>query len=179
MANPSKNIQVLLVICLAHTGYRRAGMALNKGENLIPLAELSDEQVAAFEADQRLKVSVRDMAPASGSVDIPDGDQALGSNTTGTLAGVKEPSGEEKVLNQLTVDELLDQLTVKDLKALAIDLEITGFNSMNKPDLVNAIRAVRVTVPGASETASTNAETESAEAKGTEPSGTVTNEAGE
>ncbi|MGI2128656.1 HI1506-related protein [Shewanella oncorhynchi] len=174
MANPSKNIQVLLVICLAHTGYRRAGMALNKGENLIPLAELSDEQVAAFEADQRLKVSVRDMAPASGSVDIPDGDQTLGTDITGTLTGVKEPNGEEKVLNQLTVDELLDQLTVKDLKALAKDLEITGFNAMNKPDLVNAIRAVRVTVPGASETATPSTETES-----TEPSGTVTNAAGE
>ena len=47
MANPSKNIQVLLVICLAHTGYRRAGMALTKGENLIPLAELSDAPLAA------------------------------------------------------------------------------------------------------------------------------------
>lgn len=139
MANPSKNIQVLLVICLAHTGYRRAGMALNKGENLIPLAELSDEQVAAFEADQRLKVSVRDMAPASGSVDIPDGDQTLGTDITGTLTGVKEPNGEEKAL---------DELTAKELKELAKDLAITGVNSMNKTDLVSAIQAVKVTVPG-------------------------------
>ncbi|WP_173497607.1 HI1506-related protein [Shewanella sp. ISTPL2] len=169
MANPSKNIQVLLVICLAHTGYRRAGMALNKGENLIPLAELSDEQVAAFEADQRLKVSVRDMAPASGSMDIPDGDQTLGTDITGTLTGVKEPNGEEKALGELSV---------KELKELAKDLAITGVNSMNKTDLVSAIQAVKVTVPGENETATQSTETPSAETIGTEPSGT-TNEAGE
>ncbi|MBS0043354.1 Rho termination factor N-terminal domain-containing protein [Shewanella sp. M16] len=170
MANPSKNIQVLLVICLAHTGYRRAGMALTKGENLIPLAELSDEQVAAFEADQRLKVSVRDMAPASGSVDIPDGDQALGSDITGTLTGVKEPNAEEKALGELSV---------KELKELAKDLAITGVNSMNKNDLISAIQAVKVTVPGENETANPGAEMPSTETKGTEPSGTVTNAAGE
>ena len=170
MANPSKNIQVLLVICLAHTGYRRAGMALTKGENLIPLAELSDEQVAAFEADQRLKVSVRDMAPASGSVDIPDGDQTLGTDITGTLTGVKEPNGEEKALGELSV---------KELKELAKDLAITGVNSMNKTDLVSAIQAVKVTVPGENETANPSAEMPSTETKGTEPSGTVTNAAGE
>lgn len=170
MANPSKNIQVLLVICLAHTGYRRAGMALNKGENLIPLAELSDEQVAAFEADQRLKVSVRDMAPASGSVDIPDGDQTLGTDITGTLTGVKEPNGEEKALGELSV---------KELKELAKDLAITGVNSMNKTDLISAIQAVKVTVPGENETATQNTETPSAETESTEPSGTTTNAAGE
>ncbi len=169
MANPSKNIQVLLVVCLAHTGYRRAGMALTKGENLIPLAELSDEQVAAFEADQRLKVSVRDMAPASGSVDIPDGDQTLGTDITGTLTGVKEPNGEEKALGELSV---------KELKELAKDLAITGVNSMNKTDLVSAIQAVKVTVPGASETANPSAEMPNTETESTEPSGT-TNEAGE
>lgn len=170
MANPSKNIQVLLVVCLAHTGYRRAGMALTKGENLIPLAELSDEQVAAFEADQRLKVSVRDMAPASGSVDIPDGDQTLGTDITGTLTGVKEPNGEEKALGELTA---------KELKELAKDLAITGVNSMNKTDLLSAIQAVKVTVPGENETATQSTETPIAETKGTEPSGTVTNAAGE
>ncbi|MCU8007740.1 HI1506-related protein [Shewanella sp. SM87] len=169
MANPSKNIQVLLVVCLAHTGYRRAGMALTKGENLIPLAELSDEQVAAFEADQRLKVSVRDMAPASGSVDIPDGDQTLGTDITGMLTGVKEPSGEEKALGELTA---------KELKELAKDLAITGVNSMNKTDLVSAIQAVKVTVPCENETATASAEMPSTETESTEPSGT-TNEAGE
>lgn len=169
MAKSISTIQVLLVICLAHTGYRRAGMALNKGENLIPLAELSDEQVAAFEADQRLKVSVRDMAPASGSVDIPDGDQTLGTDITGKLTGVKEPNGEEKALGELTA---------KELKELAKDLAITGVNSMNKTDLVSAIQAVKVTVPGASETANPSAEMPSTETESTEPSGT-TNEAGE
>jgi len=152
MAKSISTIQVLLVICLAHTGYRRAGMALTKGENLIPLAELSDEQVAAFEADQRLKVSVRDMAPASGSVDIPDGDKTLGSNTTGTLTGVKEPNGEEKALGELTA---------KELKELAKDLAITGVNSMNKSDLVSAIQAVKVTVPGENETANPSADSTS------------------
>lgn len=152
MAKSISTIQVLLVVCLAHTGYRRAGMALTKGENLIPLTQLSDEQVAAFEADQRLKVSVRDMAPAPRSVDIPDGDQTLGTDITGKLTGVKEPNGEDKALGELTA---------KELKELAKDMAITGANAMNKSDLVSAIQAVTVTVPGENETANPSADTTS------------------
>jgi hypothetical protein len=77
MANSSNNSteknhpEQLLVICLANTGYRRAGLAFAKGENNLPLAELSREQIAAIKADKRLKVSEPNMVPASRSLDSP------------------------------------------------------------------------------------------------------------
>tara|TARA_R110002033_G_scaffold124195_1_gene166317 strand:- start:6274 stop:6756 length:483 start_codon:yes stop_codon:yes gene_type:complete len=160
MAKSVSTIQVLLVVCLTASGYRRAGMALTKGENHIPLAELSDEQVAAFKADKRLTVSVIDMVPAAGSVELSNGDPSLGADLTGTLTGTKDANGTEKSL---------DQLTAKELKELAKDMEITGVNSMNKTDLVSAIQAVTVTLPGANETASPSADAPS----------TATNAAGE
>jgi hypothetical protein len=77
MANSSNNSteknhpEQLLVICLANTGYRRAGLVFAKGENNLPLAELSREQIAAIKADKRLKVSEPDLVPASRSLDSP------------------------------------------------------------------------------------------------------------
>lgn len=169
------NVSVLMVVSRQPKGYRRAGLAFNKGDNHLSLAELSAEQVAAIKADTRLKVFETSMAVDSpGSLDIPNGDPSLTTDITGTLTGVKAPNGEEKTLDKLTVNELLEELSVKDLKALAKDLEIKGFNSMNKPDLVSAIQAVKVTVPGASETAAPSAETPSTETKSTEGSDSTT-----
>jgi hypothetical protein len=79
MANSSNNSteknhpEQLLVICLANTGYRRAGLAFAKGENNLPLAELSREQIAAIKADKRLKVPEPNMVSASRSLDSSDG----------------------------------------------------------------------------------------------------------
>jgi hypothetical protein len=71
MANPSLQTQseTLLVICLAHTGYRRAGMAFIKGENPLLLADLSDEQILAIQTDKRLNVPELGLVPAPRSVD--------------------------------------------------------------------------------------------------------------
>ncbi|MCZ4339651.1 HI1506-related protein [Shewanella colwelliana] len=77
MAKSVSTTQVLLVVCMAHSGYRRAGIALTKGDNLLPLANLSDQQIAAFKADKRLRVSMADVAPAPGSVELSDGDKTL------------------------------------------------------------------------------------------------------
>ncbi|MCG9722114.1 HI1506-related protein [Shewanella sp. Isolate7] len=77
MANSVSKVQVLLVVCLAHDGYRRAGMALKRGENSIPLDDLSEAQVAALKADKRLRVSESEVASEEGRVDVPDGDKAL------------------------------------------------------------------------------------------------------
>jgi hypothetical protein len=77
MANSSNNSaeknhpEQLLVICLANTGYRRAGLAFAKGENNLPLAELSREQIAAIKADKRLKVPEPNMVSAPRSLDSP------------------------------------------------------------------------------------------------------------
>jgi len=153
------NVSVLMVVSRQPNGYRRAGLAFNKGDNHLPLAELSDEQVAAIKADTRLKVFETSMAvDSTGSLDIPNGDPTLTTDITGTPTGVKAPNGEEKTLDKLTVNELLEELSVKDLKALAKNLEIKGFNSMSKPDLVSAIRAVKLTVSDVSETTSSETE---------------------
>jgi hypothetical protein len=77
MANSSNNSteknhpEQLLVICLANTGYRRAGLAFAKGENNLPLAELSREQIAAIKADKRLKVPEPYLVSAPRSLDSP------------------------------------------------------------------------------------------------------------
>ncbi|WP_445945490.1 HI1506-related protein [Shewanella sp.] len=79
MANSSNNSteknhpEQLLVICLANTGYRRAGLAFVKGENNLSLAELSHEQIAAIKADKRLKVPEPNMVSAPRSLDSSDG----------------------------------------------------------------------------------------------------------
>ncbi|UCX05428.1 HI1506-related protein [Shewanella glacialimarina] len=135
MAKSVSTIQVLLVVCLAATGYRRAGVALNKGENLLPLAELSDEQVAAFKADKRLTVSVSDVAPTAGSVELSNGDPSL--NADGTVTGIVELDGKEKNLEELTVAEL------KDLAAL---MQVTDFKAMKKAELISAIQTLKTSV---------------------------------
>lgn len=77
------NVPVLMVVSRQPNGYRRAGLAFNKGDNHLPLAELSDEQVAAIKADTRLKVFETSMAvDSTGSLDIPNGDPSLTSQDT-------------------------------------------------------------------------------------------------
>lgn len=82
-AQTQDNVPVLMVVSRQPNGYRRAGLAFNKGDNPLPLAELSDEQVAAIKADTRLKVFETSMAVDSpGSLDIPNGDPSLTSQDT-------------------------------------------------------------------------------------------------
>lgn len=77
MAKSVSTTQILLVVCMAHSGYRRAGVALTKGDNPLSLADLSDQQITAFKADKRLRVSQVDVAPTAGSVELSDGVKAL------------------------------------------------------------------------------------------------------
>ncbi|QRK80181.1 HI1506-related protein [Shewanella sp. LZH-2] len=78
-----EQVSVLMVVSRQPNGYRRAGLAFNKGDNPLSLAELSDEQVAAIKADIRFKVFETSMAVDSpGSLDIPNGDTSLTSQDT-------------------------------------------------------------------------------------------------
>ncbi len=82
-AQTQDNVPVLMVVSRQPNGYRRAGLAFNKGDNHLPLAELSDEQVAAIKADPRFKVVETSMAVDSpGSLDIPNGDTSLTNQDT-------------------------------------------------------------------------------------------------
>lgn len=46
----------LRVVCLAHTGYRRAGLAFEKGDNALDASRLTEAQLAQITADPRLRL---------------------------------------------------------------------------------------------------------------------------
>lgn len=49
-------MEKIVVLCKAHTGYRRAGVQFTKGENEISLDHISPTQLAQIQADPRLVV---------------------------------------------------------------------------------------------------------------------------
>lgn len=147
--------KTIVINCRAHDGYRRAGIAFTKGQNIFSESELTDAQLQAIEGDARLVVSVEanetqddtsadsaktaNVAQTQGSVGAANSaDGVATTELTGTIAGVVTDDG---------VQKNLDEMTVADLKELAESLEIAGFKGMNKPDLVAAITAVQVQVP--------------------------------
>lgn len=56
---------LVAVHCFAHTGYRRAGLALVKGDNTLEPGTITDTQLAQLRADSRLKVVVDDQNQSS------------------------------------------------------------------------------------------------------------------
>ncbi|MCH4295572.1 HI1506-related protein [Shewanella sp. 3B26] len=88
MANPTiSKLAVLIAVCLAHDGYRRAGLSFKRGENKLDPESLSEDQVAALEADPRILLELRSpdgepvpqsaLVSAPGSLDTANGDKAL------------------------------------------------------------------------------------------------------
>ncbi|AYV12988.1 HI1506-related protein [Shewanella algae] len=84
MDNPTLDVStaVLVAICLAHDGYRRAGVAFVRGENVLS-DDLSDEQLAAIKADPRIRVQTAEgisepaLVSTQGSMDTTDGNTPL------------------------------------------------------------------------------------------------------
>ncbi|TQQ34448.1 HI1506-related protein [Vibrio cholerae] len=72
----SKTMQTILVICAAHSGYRRAGVEFQKGENVFAGDSFSDNQIAQIEADPRLKFVLQ--ANAAEITPITQGDNTAG-----------------------------------------------------------------------------------------------------
>jgi len=62
----SETNPIIIVKNAAHTGYRRAGLALQEGENRFDKANITDAQLAQLKADPRLAVIV-EQAQASAS----------------------------------------------------------------------------------------------------------------
>lgn len=62
----------LAVTNLAHNGYRRAGISLDKGTQIIPADTITETQLAQLKADPRITVAVQDETDSSTS----DGDQS-------------------------------------------------------------------------------------------------------
>lgn len=169
--------QVLMVHSRQPTGYRRAGLALTKGDNHFPLAELSPTQIAALKGDARLKVfETAVVVETSGSVVISNGDPSLtqaaqtqgadlnqSADITGTIAGVKDLDGTERNLAEMKVDEL---------REIAISLEVTGAKGLKKDELIAAIQATEVQVP--KDAIDKGTEPQGAETQGTQTQGAET-----
>ncbi|WP_115720194.1 HI1506-related protein [Gallaecimonas mangrovi] len=130
----------LVVASIAHDGYRRAGLGFKKGDNTFTDLPLTDAQLAAIEADPRLSIKKTEAKPtdakAGGSVDASDvGDPVTFSNEDGFIAGVVDHNGKQIALADMTA---------KDLKAIAKDLDVEGYSKLGKDALVDAIQAVKV-----------------------------------
>ncbi|QSX32619.1 Rho termination factor N-terminal domain-containing protein [Shewanella avicenniae] len=135
----------ITIISVAHDGYRRAGLAFNKGENELDADKVSATQLAAIEKDPRLAVkgTVVETTATQGAVDTA-GVGAGVKVVDGFIAGVADADGKVTALKDMKADEL---------KALAKDLGIEGYANMTKPKLAEAIAAVPVQAPADGDTA--------------------------
>lgn len=147
--------KTIVINCRAHDGYRRAGIAFTKGQNVFSESELTDSQLQAIEGDPRLVVSVENNETqddtSAGTAQTANVAQTQGSvGNADSTDGVKQPDITSTIAGVVTHDGVqknLDEMTVADLKELAESLEIAGFKGMKKPELVAAIAAVQVQVP--------------------------------
>ncbi len=79
MAEKTLIASLVSVICHAHTGYRRAGMAFSKGENTLKPDSITQTQLAQLKADPRLKVTLAEKALSSSTLnETTGGDQSDG-----------------------------------------------------------------------------------------------------
>ncbi|EKE75190.1 HI1506-related protein [Gallaecimonas xiamenensis] len=130
----------LVVASIAHDGYRRAGLGFKKGDNAFANQPLTDAQLAAIEADPRLSIKKAEAQSANaapgGALDASDVvDPVTFSNEDGFIAGVVDHDGKQIALADMTV---------KDLKTIAKDLDVEGYSKLSKDALVDAIQAVKV-----------------------------------
>ena len=91
----AKNV---VVNSAAHDGYRRAGMALKAGENILEAGALTCSQLAMLKADPRLAVSY----PEADTADSTPGAVVQGSLSDGVTG--------EEVKQQITLISAISQL---------------------------------------------------------------------
>jgi len=95
-------------------------------------------------ADVEVKAHIARFLSIPEGYQIPDGEAPADpidppAPITGTLAGVQDPDG---------IVRTLDQLEEVELRALAIELEIDGARDLTKEQLVTAIQAEEVEIEG-------------------------------
>lgn len=97
--------QSITVFNRAHSGYRRAGFAFTKGDNVVEGA--TDAQILAITNDKRLVLQNADKAKPDAKVDVVGADNQL-------REGVEEDANQgtaeslAEVINTLQVDGLLE-----------------------------------------------------------------------
>ena len=97
MAEKTLIASLVSVICHAHTGYRRAGMAFSKGENTLKPDSITQTQLAQLKADPRLKVTVAEDALSSPPINEPTG----GDQSDGDLGDSTLPANLEEAIQRL------------------------------------------------------------------------------
>lgn len=83
MAEKTLIAALVTVNCLAHTNYRRAGMAFSHGENTLQPNSITPTQLAQLQADPRLKVTLADDDGQEGPIKIDLSKAALSQPTGG------------------------------------------------------------------------------------------------
>lgn len=106
-------------------GYRRAGIGLHKGENL--LENLTDAQLIALKADHRLVVKETEQASSE------MGDKGLSDNGAN--------GDEQKLVRESALPADLTTLTAEQLKNALIERGITFNKSANKAELIALLKA--------------------------------------
>ncbi|EML0278180.1 hypothetical protein D5E85_13100 [Vibrio parahaemolyticus] len=97
MAEKTLIASLVSVICHAHTGYRRAGMAFSKGENTLKPDSITQTQLAQLKADPRLKVTVAEDALSSTTSNEPTG----GNQSDGNLGNSTLPANLVEAIKRL------------------------------------------------------------------------------
>lgn len=103
---PNK-LRLAVIHCLAHHGYRRAGIGFCKGENKFPAKDISETQLAQIEADPRLNVSFKDMDPQAEKVPLDE--RLLGDGGLGVTVG-PEGNADKQAVKVLNFAEAIIQL---------------------------------------------------------------------
>lgn len=128
-------------ITSAIEGFRRAGVSHPKSPSTYSDHFFTEKQLAQLEAEPRLVVEHIDADQISDPATDPQGtvepDDVSGDLIDATLAGVVDSDGKERALEDMTVAEL---------RELAIEMEISGAASLRKAELVEAIKAETVQV---------------------------------
>lgn len=97
MAEKTLIASLVSVICHAHTGYRRAGMAFSKGENTLKPDSITQTQLAQLKADPRLKVTLAEDALSSSPINEPTG----GNQSDGDLGDSTLPANLVEAIQRL------------------------------------------------------------------------------
>ncbi|MCE7638384.1 HI1506-related protein [Vibrio fluvialis] len=90
----SETNPIIIVKNAAHAGYRRAGLALQEGENRFDKAKVTDAQLAQLKADPRLAVTVE------------TGETAQAGDSSGALVGSNQPTSLANAAMQPLVDAI-------------------------------------------------------------------------
>lgn len=134
--------KAVAVYCLAHTNYRRAGMAFSHGENMLEPGTITNNQLRQLEADPRLKVTVAESETLQGDIsNVESGHQS------GPLDALTSPSDLTELFAQAG-DELLQTKpkTLADAIQLLDPSNTEHFTTSGKPqvDALSELMGVKV-----------------------------------